>query len=564
MSVFPRVILLIAILAVSLPDHARACAFHFNTDLPEASLYQQLASSKTLVATRPTASDPFHFTMTKLLKGPPLTSKPPHLVDSVTRRRLDTTAHSAVLFSVDADGNWERLLFLDDITGPVVEYMLTRTDHWKGADGTASRRDFAAGLLTHPDPTIRRIALRELDTIDYQTLRLGTYDVSPEQLLQDIVKIQSQAYAPIRILLLGIVGGDLAEVNIARQLRNKIRSDAARNLGAWTTASIEASGEAAITDIEHMVLERGRELTNDQTGELVKAFGLVSTSGAEPVRRAARMKFFHYVRHHKEMSFIARAQTMVASVFTGAMKDMQTGNSLTSILFALSIAFFYGAFHTLGPGHGKAVVISHFIGAGGSIRNGLVMGAQIAVAHVLSAVVIVVLFDFTFRHATGNAPADYRLIRLMSYTAILLIGSTMLFRAVQGLVDFRQHDHHHHHANECASCAAAAERADKGAGWLATAIGAVPCTGALMIMLYGLANDLIGPAIGMVIAISIGMASAMTTLGLFAIWGHNLAKDRLVSNTVNQVRFEVGARVFGATFVVLIGALLCLSTYFDF
>ena len=48
----------------------------------------------------------------------------------------------------------------------------------------------------------------------------------------------------------------------------------------------------------------------------------------------------------------------------------------------------------------------------------------------------------------------------------------------------------------------------KGAGtWLALAVGVVPCTGALLVLLFGVANDLLFPAILMVAAISAGMAS---------------------------------------------------------
>ncbi len=256
-----------------------------------------------------------------------------------------------------------------------------------------------------------------------------------------------------------------------------------------------------------------------------------------------------------DLSLFARTQAQVANVFTGAMTDMKAGASTASALFAVLIAFLYGAVHTLGPGHGKAIVISYFVGSGGSLRRGLMMGTQIAVTHVLSAIVVVFLLDFAVRQATGNAPSDYRLIRLASYAAISVIGAVMLWRAVSALREFRRHDHHHH-SGGCASCDAAAKRAESGSGWLAAAIGVVPCTGALMVMLYGLANDLVGPAIVMVIAISVGMALAMAAIGVAAIWGHNWAAARWASNATQKVKFAIGARLAGATVVLLIGAFL--------
>ncbi|MGB5201812.1 MAG: hypothetical protein WBR56_18120, partial [Sedimenticolaceae bacterium] len=49
------------------------------------------------------------------------------------------------------------------------------------------------------------------------------------------------------------------------------------------------------------------------------------------------------------------------------------------------------------------------------------------------------------------------------------------------------HDHHH----DCLACAAL-EKKKKGAGtWLALAVGVVPCIGALLVLLFGVANDLL-------------------------------------------------------------------------
>ncbi|MBL4558383.1 MAG: hypothetical protein JKP98_18890 [Rhodobacteraceae bacterium] len=220
-----------------------------------------------------------------------------------------------------------------------------------------------------------------------------------------------------------------------------------------------------------------------------------------------------------DLSWFSAAQAKITEIFTTAMTNMEQGRTVGTVGLALLIAFAYGALHTLGPGHGKAVVISYFVGAGGSLGRGVVMGARIAAMHVLSAVVVVFLLDFAVRQATGAAPSDYRMIRLGSYALIVAIGAVMLWRAVAavrmervaGAADHVHHHHSHAHAG-CAACAAASD-ASRGGGWIAVAVGAVPCTGALIVMLFGLANDLVIPAILMVVAISAGMALAMAVIG---------------------------------------------------
>lgn len=562
--------LLLVLFAVIPSGGAVACAFHLFTELPEAPLSQQLSSSQSIVALRPNPEDPFRFVPHHVLRGTPVTDAPPHLVDSVTRRRLEAASDRAVVFSRDADGTWTRLIFLDETTAPIVSRMLAETERWSAPDGAAARRDFAASLLTHPDSRLRQIALRELDSLDYGTLRAGSYDVSAAGLLAGIAQQQEQAFAPIRVQLLGLVGGSMAEEEVTRRLQGYATSGVVQGLGVWTTAALELFGARAIADLEGLIEQRDSPLSREQIDEIVQALAVQSASGDTDLRGSARFALLRFVNRYPDASFVARSQALVSSVFTGAMSDMKSGASLASAMFAVVIAFLYGAFHTLGPGHGKAVVISYFVGTGGSVRRGLLMGVQIAVTHVLSAIVIVFLFDFAVRQATGNAPSDYRMIRQVSYAAIAMIGAFMLWRAIRAMIEFKRHshnhahddhDHHHHHTGGCASCEAAAKQVGNGSGWLATAVGVVPCTGALLVMLYGLANDLVGQAVVMVVAISVGMAVAMAAIGLTAIWGHNFAAARWSSNAVNRMKFTLGAQLAGALAVFLIGATLFVATH---
>ena len=292
-----------------------------------------------------------------------------------------------------------------------------------------------------------------------------------------------------------------------------------------------------------------------------------------------------------DLPWFAAAQAWITDLFTRAMTDMEQGRSAGTIGLALLIAFGYGVFHTLGPGHGKAVVVSYFVGTGGSLRRGVSMGVRIAVMHVLSAMVVVFLLDFAVRQATGSAPSDYRMIRLASYALIVVIGATMLWRAVataragrattlkygghdhDTAGDGHPHGHHdghahphghriHHHAHAhtgCAACAASNASA-QGGGWIAAAVGIVPCTGALIVMLFGLANDLVVPAVMMVVAISAGMALAMSAIGVAAILGRNWAEARLTTTPGRRHRFEAGVRIAAAACVLAIGATLFTST----
>lgn len=264
-------------------------------------------------------------------------------------------------------------------------------------------------------------------------------------------------------------------------------------------------------------------------------------------------------------------QMKVSLVFTRAMSGLRDDATSKAFWFAILVAFGYGLVHTLGPGHGKAVVVSYFVGDGGSLRRGLTMGVMIAVFHVLSSILVVLVADFAVRQATGQAPSDYRAIRLGSYGLIIGIGGIMLYRAIQaarrsrksGEPGAEEHDHHAHaHGHhDCLACTALERKGRSQGTLLALAVGVVPCTGALLVLLFGMANNLLFPAILMVGAISAGMAIAMSGIGVLAILGRRVAFRLMKVDDARAVRFSCGLRIAGAAVVLLIGCLLFGFTF---
>ncbi len=218
------------------------------------------------------------------------------------------------------------------------------------------------------------------------------------------------------------------------------------------------------------------------------------------------------------------------------MKAIRDGETAGPLLIGLMLAFAYGVVHALGPGHGKVVVASYFLARDAQIMRGLMIGLQIAVFHVLSAIVVVALADLVLRQAFGSAPAEVAGVRLASYGLIALIGVTMLAQAVRrsrlrraGIEVGCGHDHglqghgpgHQGHA----AGPAVADRAQQGA--LSLGVGLVPCTGAVLILLYALANDILLPGLLLVLAIAAGMAITMGALGMLSILARNAVAARL-------------------------------------
>ena len=272
-------------------------------------------------------------------------------------------------------------------------------------------------------------------------------------------------------------------------------------------------------------------------------------------------------------------QARASGLLTEAIGNVQHQRSPRTLLLGLLVAFSYGVLHTLGPGHGKAIIIAYFIGEGGSLRRGLTMGTRIAVFHVLSAIVVALLLNLVLRQ---SAPENYRVVKLVSYGAISIVGGWMLWQSIPrkrhaklaqrpSRVEGKPEDKGAAsvlYPNltqqvveaqrlppdvdcSCLTCIEPRRMSD----WLSLAIGSVPCSGALLILLYGSANKLLWPSIAMVVAISVGMAITLAYIGILALMGRNYAV-RQVDQRLGTWRYRhlhQWLKLAGACSVLLLG-----------
>lgn len=236
------------------------------------------------------------------------------------------------------------------------------------------------------------------------------------------------------------------------------------------------------------------------------------------------------------------------------MRAIREGQTSAPLLLGLLLAFAYGAIHAAGPGHGKLVVMTYFLSRDARIGRGLLMGAQIAVMHVLSAIVVVVFADFLLRKGFGGAPSEVPAVRYASYGLILLIGLAMLWRAARrAMRPAHAHDGHHHHHDHACGCGA---RHDEG-GLLSFGVGLVPCTGSVLILLYAMANGILPAGLLLVATIALGMAVTMGGLGLLSVLARRFVADRL---SAGSGRLAVAIDIAGSFAIVLLGGTLLLLT----
>jgi nickel/cobalt exporter len=254
----------------------------------------------------------------------------------------------------------------------------------------------------------------------------------------------------------------------------------------------------------------------------------------------------------------------------------------------LGISFLYGVFHAAGPGHGKAVISSYLVANNETWRRGIVLSFASAILQALSAIAIVgvvaALLGATAK-AMGNT---VRVIEIVSYALILLIGLRLLW--VKGSAFLRAlrlnegphahdrthdhihehgHGHHHHHDHDHDHDASAWSHGHApepselaGAHWLRrgltaiVAVGLRPCSGAIIVLVFALAQGLFWIGVASTFVMGLGTAITVAAIATLAVAARELAGRLAKAKPGVGVIMLRGLETAAAVVIVLFGAAL--------
>jgi ABC-type nickel/cobalt efflux system permease component RcnA len=221
--------------------------------------------------------------------------------------------------------------------------------------------------------------------------------------------------------------------------------------------------------------------------------------------------------------FSADYQRRIQQSLSTSLRDIKSGSGSLALWTLLAVCFGYGVVHTLGPGHGKAVVVAYFLDSKRPRAwiEGVFAGSWIAFTHTLAALLLAGGLKTFAVVGLFGALREVRNVEIVSYTLILLIGFWRLWAGISGHLhehahggDDHHHDHDHHHQHPAQRTLA---------GWLLlTAAGIAPCAGALVVILLSLALGVLWAGIVGVIAIALGMAITLAAVGMASMVAHRL------------------------------------------
>jgi nickel/cobalt exporter len=284
------------------------------------------------------------------------------------------------------------------------------------------------------------------------------------------------------------------------------------------------------------------------------------------------------------------------------------------------LAFLYGVFHAAGPGHGKAVISSYLVANEETWTRGVVLSFASALLQALVAVAVVGIAAALLNATAATMKRAVDLIEIVSYSLIILIGLRLLWvkgrafiatlrtlhrpAAVGAAVtpahhhhdhghhahddhhahgehghehhrhahdhghDHHDHGHaHHHHDHDDHASAwghAHAPEPEELAGpggWkrglsAIVAVGLRPCSGAILVLVFALAQGLFWAGVVATFVMGVGTAITVAAIATIAVgakaWAKRLADARSGYGMLAMRGIEVGAAVV----IIAFGSLL--------
>jgi nickel/cobalt transporter (NicO) family protein len=227
----------------------------------------------------------------------------------------------------------------------------------------------------------------------------------------------------------------------------------------------------------------------------------------------------------------------------------------------LGLSFAYGVFHAAGPGHGKALVASYMLANERALRRGIALSFLAALLQAIVAIALVGIAALVFNATSARMVDAANFIELASYCGIACIGGWLIWKkgrafvsAVQKARSLRavlaqgalysdapwrpalatpsgaqfsarepgadrtsQAECGHDHAPDPALLGDGFSW--RGAGATVLAAGARPCSGAILVLVFALAQGILVAGIAATLAMALGTAlttSALAALAVFA------------------------------------------------
>jgi ABC-type nickel/cobalt efflux system permease component RcnA len=269
----------------------------------------------------------------------------------------------------------------------------------------------------------------------------------------------------------------------------------------------------------------------------------------------------------------------------------------------LAISFAYGIFHAAGPGHGKAVISSYLVANQETARRGIVLSFASALMQSLVAVLIVGICAWLLNATAKTMCGAEKAIEIASYALIAAFGARLVWTKGGGFMRALQaerpvpamalaahphdhgHDHHNHghphghddhdhahhhddghvHDEHCGHSHGPDPSELTGPGGWRRGFGAIfavgirPCSGAILVLVFALAQGMFWAGIAATFVMGLGTAITVATIAVIAVSAKDLARRLSAGREGGGTLIMRGVEFGAAGLVLLFGVGLLLG-----
>lgn len=296
------------------------------------------------------------------------------------------------------------------------------------------------------------------------------------------------------------------------------------------------------------------------------------------------------------LSWVAEKQRGLQRQLADSVKRLKDGNAVAAGLLLAGFSFLYGVFHAVGPGHGKAIISSYVVSNEATVRRGVLVSFLAAGLQALTAIALVSVLLLALNTTGMQVTAWANTLETASFALIALVGlyllTTQLLRLwrrrrgepVSPFIDahdghehahgHHKHDHgnhnhaHHHHDHvhdeNCGHIVDARTLAGP-FSWtktlaVALSVGIRPCTGAILVLVFALAQGLFWAGVAATFAMALGTAITVAILATLALGSRELVLKLGGGNAAWAETVWSLCAIGGALIIFLFGATLFLAS----
>ena len=226
-------------------------------------------------------------------------------------------------------------------------------------------------------------------------------------------------------------------------------------------------------------------------------------------------------------------------------------------------AFLYGVLHAIGPGHGKFIVTTYLSTNPESLTAARVVPFLGSLLQGVSAILFVFILAVGLNLAAGDLSASRWYVEKISALTIGAFGIYIIFRALQNLGPgkrvIRAMTPVHQHDASCGCGHHGVGHNLHGADWktrlgVVLAIGARPCSGAIMILLFANALGIVSWGIAAVMTMALGTGLSILALSLTVHYARHRAVNRLTVGSRPRPWLVPLVKILGGLVLILFAA----------